>query len=178
MDSVTRAFRKIGINQMKTRVYVQSEFLSDVKLVEVNDDTTIEDLKKACLSVLPPEANGVDLRLFAEDEGEETNATHVKHLKKPHGVRVHLHRCKKVDVAVRFAGRTESREFQPATTIGHIRQWAGHKLGMQPNDIAEHVLQLAGSTTQPDIDVHVGTLAKGPACAVEFDLVPAHRING
>lgn len=163
---------------MKNRVYVQSEFLSDVKLVEVDDDTTIEDLKKACLSVLPPEVHADDLNLFVEDEGEETDATHVKHLKKPHGVRVHLHRCKKLDVVVRFSGRAESHQFQPATTIGHIRKWAGHKFGMQPNDIAEHVLQLAGSTTQPDIDVHVGTLVKCPACSVEFDLVPAHRING
>lgn len=163
---------------MKNRVYVQSEFLSDVKLVEINDDTTIEDLKKACLSVLPPEAHADDLNLFVEDEIEESDATHVKHLKKPHGVRVHLHRCKKIDVAVRLSGQVTSHKFQPATTIGHIRQWAGHKLGMQPNDIAEHVLQLAGSTTQPDIDVHIGSLAKCPTCSVEFDLVPAHRING
>lgn len=163
---------------MKTRVYVQSEFLPDVKLVEVNDDTTIEDLKKACLAVLPSEAHGVDLHLFVEDDDEKTTATHVKHLKKPHGVRVHMHRCKEVVVTVRFAGQAVMFEFRPASTIGRIRQWAGHKLGMQPNDIAEHVLQLAGSNEQPDIDVHVGALAKCPACSVEFDLVPAHRING
>lgn len=163
---------------MKTRVYVQSEFLPDVILVEVNDDTTIEDLKKACLLVLPPESHGIDLHLFVEDEDEETSATLVNHLKKPHGVRVHLHRCKVVAVTVRFAGQAVAHEFRPATTIGRIRQWAGHKLGMQPNDIAEHVLQLAGSNAQPDIDIHVGALAKGAVCSAEFDLVPAHRING
>lgn len=163
---------------MKTRVYVQSEFLSEVKLVEVTDDTTIEDLKKVCISLLPPEAHGANLHLFVEDEDEETSATHVRHLKKPHGVRLHLHRCKAVTVHVRFAGQTVTHEFSPATTVGRIRQWAGHKLGMQPNDIAEHVLQLAGFNDQPDIDVHVGTLAKCPTCSVEFDLVPAHRING
>lgn len=163
---------------MKTRVYVQSEFLSEMKLVEVDDDATIEDLKQACRSILPPEAHGAELSFFVEDVGSETDATHVKHLKNPHGVRVHLHRCKKVNVTVQFAGRAELHEFQPATTIGHIRQWAGHKLGMQSNDIAEHILQLSGSTTQPDIDVHVGTIAKCPACSVDFDLVPAHRING
>lgn len=163
---------------MKTRVYVQSEFFSDVKLVEVTDDTTIEDLKKTCLSLLPSEAHGTDLHFFVEDEDEETGATHVKHLKKPHGVRVHLHRCKEIAVTVRFAGQAVQHEFRPATTIGRIRQWAGQKLGMQSNDIAEHVIQLVGSNTQPDIDVHIGTLAKCPVCSVELDLVPAHRING
>lgn len=163
---------------MKTRVYVQSEFLSDVALVEVDCDATIKELKTVCLSILPQEAPSADLHLFVEDEEEESAATYVKDLKKQHGVRVHLHRCKKVVVSVRFAGQIESHKFQPSTTIGRIRQWAGHKLGMQPNDIAEHVLQLVGSTTQPDIDVHVGALTDCSACSVEFDLVPAHRING
>lgn len=34
------------------------------------------------------------------------------------------------------------------------------------------------TTEQPDVDVHIGTLTKCPQCAVTFDLVPAHRING
>lgn len=166
---------------MKNRIYVQSEFFSDIKLVEVEDSATVEELKKACLDLLPSEAREVDLELhlFAEDDEEYHEGHHkVEHLKKPHGTRVHLHRCKHVDVTVRFAGQTISQEFRPSTTIGRIRQWAGEKLGMLPNDIAEHVLQIDGSNEQPDVDVHIGTLAKCPTCSVELDLVPAHRING
>lgn len=49
---------------------------------------------------------------------------------------------------------------------------------MQPGDIAEHVLQIAGSNEQPDVDTHIGTLTACQACSVIVDLVPAHRING
>lgn len=163
---------------MQTRVYVQSEHFPDIKLVEISDEATLDELKHACLVLLPAGIDVADLVLFVEDEDEEPAVAHVKHLNKEHGIRVHLHRCKHVVVQVRFGAEVVRHDFRPATTIGRIRQWAGHKLGMQPGDIAEHVLQIAGTNDQPDVDVHVGTLAKCPACSITFDLVPAHRING
>lgn len=163
---------------MSSRIYVHSEFLTEVKLAVVDEEMSIEDMKKTCIALLPPEAHGVELILFIEDEEDATQAKQVKHLKKPQGIRVHLHRCKKVVTSVRFAGQAMSHKFPPGTTIGHIRDWAGHKFGLKPNDIAEHVLQLAGSQEQPENGSHIGTYAKCPACSVEFDLVPAHRING
>jgi hypothetical protein len=165
---------------MPTRVYIQSEHFTDIKLVEVNDDATIEELKDAALALLPAGTEASDLSLSVEDDDDDTHgqATHVKHLKKEHGVRVHLHRCKHVDVHVRFGSEVVRHQFRPATTVGRVRLWAGHKLGMAPGDIAEHVLQIAGTTEQPDVDTHIGTLTKCPQCSVTFDLVPAHRING
>jgi hypothetical protein len=165
---------------MPTRVYIQSEHFPDIKLVEINDDATIEDLKRAVLALLPPGTDATELTLSVEDDDDDAHvgATHVKHLKKEHGVRVHLHRCKHVDVHVRFGAEVVHREFRPAATVGRVRLWAGHKLGMAPGDIAEHVLQIAGTNEQPDVDIHVGTLTSCPQCSVTFDLVPAHRING
>lgn len=165
---------------MPTRVYIQSEHFPDIKLVEINDDATIDELKRAVLALLPPGTDSTELTLSVEDDDDDAHvgATHVKHLKKEHGVRVHLHRCKHVDVHVRFGAEVVHRQFRPAATVGRVRLWAGHKLGMAPGDIAEHVLQIAGTTEQPDVDIHVGTLTKCPQCSVTFDLVPAHRING
>jgi hypothetical protein len=169
---------------MTIRVYVQSEYLSDVKLVEVDDDATLNDLKRAALELLPVGTDVSELSLSVEDdqdddeEADRPEVTHVRDLKKGHGIRVHLHRCKHVEVYVRFANETVHRKFRPATTVGRVRNWAGRKLGMDPGDIAEHVLQVAGTTEQPDVDVHIGTLARRPQCSVTFDLVPAHRING
>jgi hypothetical protein len=164
------------------RVYVQSEHFSDIRLVEVDDSATIADLKHAALALLPPGTDPAGLSLSMEDndadDDEGASKRMVKDLKPGHGVRVHLHRCKLVQVSVRFSGRTEQHPFRPATTIGRVRQWAGHRLGMKPSDIAEHVLQIAGTNDQPDMDIHVGTLAQHPHCAIVFDLVPAHRING
>jgi len=164
---------------MTNRIYVQSEFFTDTKLIQVEDGASIEDLKKASLELLPPEAHEMEINLFAEDDDDEhEDGKKVEHLKTPHGTRVHLHRCKNIDVTVRFAGQTIDHKFRPSTTIGRIRLWAGKKLGMQPDDIAEHVLQVVGSNEQPDVDVHVGTLTNHPSCSVELDLVPSHRING
>lgn len=169
---------------MTIRVYVQSEYLSDVKLVEVDDDATLHDLKRAALGLLPVGTDVSELSLSFEDDGDEDGeenrpvVTHVRDLKKDHGIRIHLHRCKHVEVHVRFANETVHRKFRPATTVGRVRDWAGRKLGMDPGDIAEHVLQVAGTTEQPDVDVHIGILSRCPQCSVTFDLVPAHRING
>jgi hypothetical protein len=165
---------------MQTRVYIQSEHFPDVKLVEIDDHATFDELKHAVLALLPHGTDASELTLSVEDDNDDahSNATHVKHLKKEHGVRVHLHRCKHVEAHVRFNGQLVQHQFSPATTIGRVREWAGHKLHMQPGDIAEHVLQIAGTNEQPDIDVHIGTMAKCPQCTVTFDLVPVHRING
>lgn len=166
------------------RVYIQSEHFPDIKLIEIDDNASVADLKKAALKLLPAGTDASDLELSVEDNDDDDDGpAHaqralVKDLVKEHGVRVHLHRCKRIEVSVRFGAGEVHHKFPPATTVGRVRQWAGHKLGMQPSDIAEHVLQIAGTNEQPDVDIHIGTLAKCPKCSVAFDLVPAHRING
>ncbi len=165
---------------MPIRVYIQSEFFSDIKFVEISDEATVAELKHAVQALLRPGTDASDLTLSVEDDDDDAHghATHVKHLKKEHGVRLHLHRCKKVEVQVRFGVEVVHHTFRPATTVGRVRLWAGEKFGMAPGDIAEHVRQIAGTTDQPDVDIHIGTLAKCPQYTVIFDLVPAHRING
>lgn len=164
------------------RVYVQSEHFSDIKLVEVDDLATVADLKRAALTLLPASTDPAGLSLSIEDDDADDNEAAskrcLKDLNPDRGVRAHLHRCKQLAVTVRFGGRTEEHPFRPATTIGRIRQWAGRRFGLKAGDVAEHVLQIAGSNEQPDIDTHVGTLVRHPRCAIVFDLVPAHRING
>lgn len=166
------------------RVYIQSEFFPDIKLIEINDEASMADLKKTALKLLPEDIDATNLELSIEDDdGNDSDQAHpknaqIKDILKEHGVRVHLHHCKQINVSVRFGAEEVHHQFSPATTIGRIRQWAGHDLGMQPNDIAEHVLQITGTSEQPDVDTHIGSLTSYPACSVTFDLVPAHRING
>lgn len=165
---------------MPTRVYIQSEYFPDIKLVEVDDEATIEELRRITVASLPPGTDGTEVTLSVEDdeEGVYAHATHVKNLKKEHGIRLHLHRCEHVEVYARFGTEIVHHQFRPATTVARVRLWAGHELSMAPGDISEHVLQIAGTTEQPDVDTHIGTLTKCPQCSVTFDLVPAHRING
>ncbi|URI12050.1 hypothetical protein MW290_32935 (plasmid) [Aquincola tertiaricarbonis] len=102
---------------MPTRVYIQSEYFPDIKFVEVNDEATVAELKHAALALLPPGTDASDLTLSVEDDDDDAHghATHVKHLKKEHGVRVHLHRCKEVEVKVRFGAEVVHHKFRPAT---------------------------------------------------------------
>ncbi|KWT98605.1 MULTISPECIES: hypothetical protein [unclassified Variovorax] len=167
-----------------TRIYIQSEHFPDIKLIEIDSEATLTDLKKAALALMPAGTPTDDLQLSVESDDDGKSApiderhARVKDLAKGRGVHIHLHRCKHIEITVRFGNEQVDHKFPPATTIGHVRKWAGLKLGMQPSDIAEHVLQIQGTQTQPDVDTHVGALAKCPNCSLAFDLVPAHRING
>jgi Zn-dependent peptidase ImmA (M78 family) len=178
LDAHAKSARRVRDAQMKIRVYVQSEHFTDIKLIEVEEEATLAELKQACLELVPPNDRVETLELFIEGDEDGPQAVCVKDLNKEHGVRVHLHKCKRIAVKVRFGTNVVHREFAPAATIGHVRQWAGRELKMQPGDLAEHVLQISGTNEQPDVDTHIGTLTKCPACAVNFDLVPVHRING
>jgi hypothetical protein len=93
-------------------------------------------------------------------------------------LKLHVTRCRHVEVSVRFNGETAKRSFPPGATIGRVHHWAGRrKFGLSPRDAAEHVLQIPGTHKRPDRDVHVGALT-GKTCSVEFDLVPRKRVEG
>lgn len=94
-------------------------------------------------------------------------------------VRLHVTKCRHVEVSVRFNGEHAKRRFAPGATIGRVHHWAARRaFGLSLRDAAEHVLQIGGSDKRPDRDVHVGTLTGGGVCAVEFDLVPRKRVEG
>jgi hypothetical protein len=92
--------------------------------------------------------------------------------------RIHVHRCRKVEVSVNFNAGQRERRFSPATTVHRVKQWAVHEFGLSKVDATEHVLQLCGSTTRPDEDTHLGALVQYPECRLCFDLVPKQRVEG
>lgn len=94
--------------------------------------------------------------------------------------RVHVNRCRRVDVNVSFNGRQITEAFPPATTMKRVKRWAVGAKGFNMSDVdaAEHVLQLSGSAERPDEDIHIGTLVTGSQCVVSFDLVPKVRVEG
>ena len=99
---------------MNVQVFLQSELLRDVEVVEIDAKAGYEALLRACLAKVGPD--GAGMLLFIEDDDEAAAAAEkLKHI--PDGLRVHLHRQKAIEVTVRYAGRQAKREFQPATTI-------------------------------------------------------------
>lgn len=91
---------------------------------------------------------------------------------------VHHSRCKRIEVTVRYAGRTFEHKFGPGTTLKAIKRRAEKKLDIDSADAAELSLQIAGTNNRPDEATHVGSVADPTTCSVVFDLVPSDRING
>ena len=159
---------------MNVQVFLQSELLGDIEVVEIDSQAGQHALHRACLDKLGS-AQADDFFLFIEDDDE-------KPFDKldgiPEGLRVHLHRLKGIDVIVRYAGRDVRRPFRPSATVGRVKLWATHELGIAPSDAAELMLQISGTDTRPDADIHIGALLSVSQRSITFDLVPSPRVNG
>lgn len=162
----------------KVNVFLQGEGIRDVARLQLEPRNTALDVKRACASQLGIQLDG-EAAVFLEDREEPLNdAVTLESVAGKHGVRMHVHRCRRVAAKVTYSGRTVEHDFGPGTTVGAVKHWAAAKLGITKEDAAELILQIAGTHEQPDVDVHIGTLAACPGCAIAFDLVPNPRIQG
>ena len=161
----------------KINVFLQGEGIKDIVRLQLEPESTALDVKRACASH-GVQVNG-EAAVFTEDQDEAlADAVTVGSLAGKHGARLHVHRCRRVSVTVSYSGRVGERGFGPGRTVGAVKKWAAQELGISKEDAAELILQIAGTHDQPDVDVHIGTLATCPACALSFDLVPNPRIQG
>lgn len=159
-----------------TQVFLQSELLADVEVLELHEGATKHDLRQACLASVPTHEHDEALILFIEDDDDEDAVDKLEAI--VDGLRLHLHRLKAITVSVRYAGREAHRTFRPNATIARVKRWATEDFGIVASDAAELMLQIAGTDVRPDPDVHLGSLVKAPQHQMCFDLVPAPRVNG
>jgi len=159
------------------QIFLQSELLKDVEVIELDDAATKTDLREACLARVGHRQPAEGLILFIEDEDEEGAFDKLESI--DDGLRLHLHRLKAIAVTVRYGGQPDQhRSFRPNATIARVKHWAAHAFGITQSDAAELMLQIAGTDIRPDPDVHLGSLVQAPADSICFDLVPAPRVNG
>jgi hypothetical protein len=159
---------------MKRQVFVQSELLADVAVLEVEHDTSPQQLRQSVLELFATPAE--EVILFVEDEDDENALVVLVEI--PEGLRVHAHRLRSIEVKVRYAGNEVRRAFRPGATVAKVKRWATADLRISPSDAAEMMLQVSGTNNRPDADVHIGTLVHAPAHRLAFDLVPSPRVNG
>jgi hypothetical protein len=163
-------------------IFVQGEGLSRISLIRIKQDATLEDLVAAAIAQGAYHGiNGHECLVSLEEADEPlTPGVTLTSAGIGHRSRVHLHRCRKVDVTVSFNGQQKSRAFSPAATIAWVTKWAVGKQGFDLDEVdaAEHVLQLSGTSIRPDEDAHLGTLVHNPSCVASFDLVPKQRVEG
>jgi len=163
---------------MEKRIIVQAPFIKDGLVIKVQEGLHSEELKKAVLAALPAEHKSVDLEVFDEADDDPDTREFADSEELQHGRVVHVGRCHLVDVVVRYAGRIVERKFPPIARIGRIKRWAVHVLGINSADANELILQIAGTSTQPSRDQHVGCFVEQGTCRVTFDLVRTYTVNG
>lgn len=161
---------------MTIQIFLQSELLRDIEVIELVDNASAKDLREACLAKLPGGDELNEFYLFVEDDDDDQPLEKINSI--PEGMRVHLHRLKGIDVLVRYAGQEVRRSFRPSTTVGRVKHWATHELGIAASDATELMLQVSGTETRPDADIHIGSLVQAPAKLLSLDLVPSPRVNG
>jgi hypothetical protein len=158
-------------------IFYQGNGVREIEHIEAGRDHTVAVIKEILFKKHGFEA---DTLVFLEDR-EDPLQDHVVifELLQSASANLHLHRCRHVEVSVRFNGPPVQRKFAPSATIERIKHWAAvEKFGMTEEEAGEHQLQIAGTKDRPASGVHVGTLTTCPACKVAFDLVPDERVNG
>lgn len=163
---------------MKTiDLFYQGEGVAEIEHLEIEPDTTFADLKAR---LIDKHGGAVDALLFAEDEDDPLDdAQTVKDRAGGKGLKLHLHRCRHITVAVTYNGETIDRKFAPSATVVRVKRWAAErKFGMTDEEAGEHVLQIAGTHERPAPGTHIGVLANRKTCGLAFDLVADERVNG
>lgn len=158
-------------------LFYQGEGIGEIAHIELEPEATFAILKARLV-----EKHGVlqGSFMFLEDEDEPLDeALLVKDRATAKGLKVHIHRCRHVEVTVTFNGETVERRFSPSATVARVKRWAAeHKFGMSEEEAGEHVLQSAGTHDRPAPGTHIGALTDGKVCGLGFDLVPDERVNG
>jgi len=160
-------------------ILLQGEHIPDIQVVERLHGEVVKGVLTAAARHRICEADG-EFHVFREDTDEPMKeGDQLPEHCDGEPVRMHVHRCRRIEVAVTFNGAPEERQFGPGTTIATVKKWAAIKaFGMDRGDAAEHVLQLVGTTDRPEADTHIGALTSCPDCRIAFDLVPLKRVEG
>lgn len=161
-------------------IFVQGEGITTITLVRVAGEGTVRDLVEAAQAHgFPPDVSEPIVLLENQDQPLVLD-TRLEAAGIGHRSRVHLHRCRQVQVTVNFNNQSKERAFPPSVTVGHVHQWAVGDTGfnLPAVDATEHALQVCGSTTRPDEDIQIGALVSVPGCALCFDLVAKRRVEG
>lgn len=144
------------------------------QLIEVPSDSTVRDTISAF-------GQDGDL-LWIEGTDEELNGEVTLEGAGVHDrSHVHIHRCRAVELTVRYIDEERLRDFRPATTVRSILRWA---LSPDGFDIPEGerpefgFLNCADGLAVAD-DVHVGSLTTpGQNCEACLTLAKKHNPQG
>jgi hypothetical protein len=161
-------------------LFLQGEGINDIKLIRVPHDCKVRELiEKIQAETGAAQSETGEMFLLLEDHDDELHPdASLNESGIGHRHRIHCHRCRRIEVTVNFNSESKSHTFSPSSTIKKIKHWADEQFKLKGVDATEHALQLCGTNTRPDEDVHIGSLVRSPNCKLCFDLVPKKRVEG
>ena len=161
----------------KMVVFIQVQGRHNIAEVEISTPATVGVIHDA-IRTLGIELDD-DMVIFIDESERHEHDDHSAEIHNlRHGCRIHLTRCKKIEVRVHFLDKTIHRAFPPGARVRSVKQWAVSELMINPTDAGEHILQLCDSTRQPPTDTRLAELVEACACDTCFDLVPEKRVEG
>lgn len=175
--------KKEKSEKKELQIFVQGEGIEKIQLIRIDEKSTLLEiagkLSPFNTELLASPTAEKDLVFLLEDSEKELSPnTSLKELGIKNRKRIHIHRCRKVDVTVNFNGKDICRKFPVSKTIAKIKRWADRKFKIEKTDAHEHALQICGTDKRPSEDVHIGTLVTHGDCQICFDLVPKQRVEG
>lgn len=162
----------------KIQLFLQFEGSREVELIQLDSEALVSDVLQAAVKLGLTENQLVDAHVFGPDNDAPLKldiSLSKQGIRDKH--RVHVHRCRRIDVTLHFNELTEVMQFPPANTVDHVKKRFVHVIHMSPVDATEHVLQLCGTNERPEPDTQIGTLVS-ECCSLCFNLVPIKRVEG
>lgn len=152
-------------------LYIHTQGAEDIRRVPVKETTTVGDL-------LTEHADPNASAWLEETDTPLDPAATVAAAGITDRAHLHVSRCRRVEVRVRYGGDIKTHEFSPATTVNAVFAWAvgPHGFKLTTVERAKHTLGVCGQQTEADRDAHVGSLASD--CEACFDLAPKARYAG
>jgi|SRR4051812_39360786 len=161
---------------MRQNIHVHVGGQKEVCSFELAENETVGALiKRLCKEGHLGEFKSDEWCIYVEDSDEQL--AHDCRLEHDKHHRIHICRCKKVEVHVLFNGVTKTHSFPPGTTLRKVIEWGRGEFTVDKKE--KLVLRLGSAEAEPlDPDSHVGSYVKHPNCEVTFYLTPKIKIEG
>jgi hypothetical protein len=159
-------------------VMVEGEGLLDIETIRLQEGSTGREIVAAVAvkGGFPID----DALLFVEDAEEPIDLAIVIAEENVGGKVHHVHRVRKIEVAVFYQGRHIEKAFPPSARIQRVLDWAVGPSGFKIDRVIAPEMELAlhGQTTALPKNAHIGRYIKHPCHELAFDLIRGVVPNG
>jgi hypothetical protein len=159
-------------------LFFQGEGLIGFEEVTIDQDSAGQVLLERIIAVraLP----GDSWALFVEDEDEAVDLNvSLRERGIKHRHRMHVHRCRKIDVRAEYNNENRDHSFSPGTTVGKVKDYFIDKFKIDPMEAHKLALWYGEPPQIAEDDDHIGKFANSKSnCAVTMQLAPKVRPQG